>query len=192
GSLRVDARDGMDEVLVGTEGDSGSVDGNLFIDVGPGDQQSVLVGADPGRVLTIGGSLGIWTTDDAGPSLIGLAGVDVGSWTEIWTGAGADEVAVTGSTFRGEFELDTWAGDDKVALEFLGGTTTFRGPVWVGTGDGDDMVLVGGNDENPGRVFFTGATTWDGGAGTDLLVVRFTGGVFLGPDPVVSGFEVSA
>src|SRR5262245_569296 len=45
GSLRVDARDGMDEVLVGTEGDSGSVDGNLFIDVGPGDQQSVLVGA---------------------------------------------------------------------------------------------------------------------------------------------------
>jgi hypothetical protein len=41
-------------------------------------------------------------------------------------------------------------------------------------------------------VTFAGASHWDGGAGAwDALVVRYTGGVFLGPEPVLSGFEVA-
>jgi hypothetical protein len=41
-------------------------------------------------------------------------------------------------------------------------------------------------------VTFTGASHWNGGAGAqDVLVVRYTGGVFLGPEPVLSGFEVA-
>jgi hypothetical protein len=192
GHLDVIALDGTDNVMVGTEADSGSVAGDVFIDIGSGDQQSVLVGADVGRVLTIGGALGIWTEDTAGPSSIGLWGVDVGSWTEIWTGSGADEIGFTGSTFRGALDLETWSGDDKVYLEPLGGTTSFLGPVWVTTGDGDDWVLVGGDEENPGRAVFAGATHWNGGAGPlDALVIRFTGGVFLGADPVVTRFEAA-
>jgi hypothetical protein len=192
GHLDVSAWDGVDNVYVRTEADSGSVAGDVFIDIGPGDQQSVLVGAETGRVLAIGGALGIWTDDTAGPSSIGLWGVDVWSWTEVCTGSGADEIGFTGSTFRGAFDLETWSGDDKVYLEPVGGTTSFRGPVWVTTGDGNDWVLVGGDEENPGRAVFAGATHWNGGAGPlDALVVRFTGGVFLGPDPVVTGFEAA-
>jgi len=192
GHLDVIAWDGVDDVLVGTDADSGSVAGDLFIDIGPGDQQSVLVGAEFGRVLTIGGALGVRTDDSAGPSSIGLWGVDVRSWTEIWTGAGADEVAVTGSTFRGAFDLDTWSGDDKVYLEWAGGATSFLGRVWMATGDGNDGVLVGGDEEAAGQVVFAGASTWNGGAGAlDVMFVRFGGGVFLGPDPVVTGFEAA-
>ena len=192
GALGVTAWDGIDGVMVATETNSGSVAGNVFIDIGSGDQQAVAVGADPGRVLTIGKALGIWTDDPVGPNSVYLAGVDVRYWTEIWTGGGADEVAVTDSTFRGEFELDTRTGDDKVYLEWASGTTTFRGPVWVTTGDGNDWVLVAGDEETSGQVVFAGATTWDGGAGSlDALVVRFTGGVFLGPEPVVRRFEVA-
>jgi hypothetical protein len=192
GHLDVSAWDGVDNVYVGTEADSGSVAGDLFIDIGPGDQQTVAVGADSGRVLTIGGALGIWTDDTAGPSSIGLWGVDVWSWTEVWTGAAADEIGVAESIFRGAFDLETWSGDDKVYLEPVGGVTSFRGPVWVTTGDGNDWVLVGGDEENAGQAVFAGATHWNGGSGPlDALVVRFTGGVFLGPDPVVTGFEAA-
>ena len=165
GTVRVSAGDGADAVLVGTEGDSGSVAGNVFIDVGPGDDQAVAVGAEPGRVLTIGGALGIRTAESAGPGWVGLMGVDVRSWTEIGTGAGVDEVGVSGSTFRGGFDLDTGAGDDKVSLEWAGGITSFQGPVWVATGDGTDWGVVAGNAETPGQVVFTGATAWTGGAG---------------------------
>ncbi|HKB01971.1 MAG TPA: hypothetical protein VKD90_07105 [Gemmataceae bacterium] len=192
GHLDVIAWDGVDNVFVGTDGDSGSVAGDVFIDIGPGDQQSVLVGAEVGRVLTVGGALGIWTDDTAGPSSISLWGVDVWSWTEIWTGSGADEIGFTGSTFRGAFDLETWSGDDKVYLEWNGAATSFRGPLWVATGDGNDWVLVGGDEETPGQAVFAGATHWNGGAGPlDALVVRFTGGVFLGPDPIVTGFEAA-
>ena len=121
-----------------------------------------------------------------------LAGVDVRSWTDVWTGGGADEVWTTSSTFRGKFILDTGAGDDSAFLEWSGATTTFRGPVWVETGDGNDRILVAGDPEAPGLVTFLGASHWDGGAGAmDILLVRFTGGVFLGPDPVLTGFEVA-
>jgi hypothetical protein len=192
GSLTVAAGDGTDGVMMSSEADSGSVAGNVFIDIGPGDQQAVAVGTDVGQVLTIGGALGIWADDPVGPNSVYLSGVDVRFWTEIWTGAGADEVGVTGSTFRGAFELDTWKGDDKVYLEWAGGATTFRGQVWVITGEGNDWVMVAGDEEIGGQVVFTGATSWDGGAGSlDALVVRFTGGVFLGPEPVVTRFEVA-
>ena len=192
GSVNIAAWDGTDGVIVAASEEDGSVSGNLFIDIGPGDQQEVGVGAPDGRALTVGGGLGIWTANTAGQALVYLAGVDARSWTEIWTGNGADEIAVTSSTFRGEFDLDTGAGDDTALLEWNGATTTFQGPVWVSTGDGNDRILVAGDPENPGQVFFTGASHWNGGAGPmDILVVRYTGGMFLGPDPVLTGFEVA-
>jgi hypothetical protein len=192
GSVNVAAWDGADRVVVASVGDSGSVTGNVFVEVGPGDQQAVAVGAGDGRGLTIGGALGIWTDDSVGVNAISLAGANVRSWTTIWTGAGADAIQVTGSTFGGAFALDTGAGDDLAKLEGAGGATSFRGPVWVSTGAGDDQVWVAGDMETAGQVVFAGATTWDGGGGAgDLLVVRFTGSVFLGPDPAVTGFEAA-
>jgi hypothetical protein len=191
GSVTVAAWDGTDEVAVAGVIDGGSVAGRVFIDVGPGDHQNVGVGAPDGRVLTIGGPLGIWTDDSAGAAWVSLAGLDVRSWAEVWTGGGADDVRVTGSTFAGEFDLDTGSGDDTASLEWKGAATSFRGPVWVYTGDGDDKILVGGDPENSGQVVFMGATHWDGGGGADLRAVRLTGGVFLGPDPAVQGFEVA-
>jgi hypothetical protein len=192
GPVDVAAWGGTDAVVVASAYDSGSVSGHVFVDVGPGDQQLVAVGSGDGRVLTIGGGLGVWTADADGADTVSLAGVDARSWTEVWTGGGADLVRETDSTFRGSFDLDTGAGDDEVYLEWTGAATSFAGPVWVSTGDGNDGILVGGDPEAPGQVTFTGASHWNGGAGAqDVLVVRYTGGVFLGPDPVLSGFEVA-
>src|SRR5262249_29509523 len=177
----VAAWDGTDGVVVASVLDNGSVAGHVFVEVGPGDQQEVAVGA--GGVLTIGGALGGWAGDSGGVDTISLARVGVRSWTAVWTEGGSEAVRVTSSAFRGEFELDTGAGDDSAYLEWNGAATSFRGPVWVYTGDGDDRVLVAGHPENPGQVVFTGATHWDGGAGADGLAGRLTGGGFLGPGP---------
>lgn len=189
GPVDVVGWEGTDQVVVGSVADGGSVGGHLFIQVGPGDHQAVGVGGGNGGVLSIGGALGIWADDSTGGTLVGLTAVDVRSWTQIATGDGADTVLETGSTFRGEFDLDLGAGDDAAYLEWAGGTTNFRGPVWVSTGDGNDQVAVAVDDNFAGQVVFAGATHWDGGDGTDFLVVNYGGTVFAGPDPATTGFE---
>ena len=176
-------------MIVGTSEGNGSVAGNVFIDIGPGDEQEVAVGASDGKVLTIGKSLGIWTNDSV---LINLWTVDVRSWTEIVTGDGEDELQITASTFGGESHLDTGGSDDVVGLESNASISYFRGPVWVYTGDGNDQVwLTGEIDGETGYTIFAAATTWDGGAGTDFLLGRNFGALFHGPEPDVGGFEAT-
>jgi hypothetical protein len=117
--------------------------------------------------------------------------VDVRRWTEIVTGAGADGVQVTDSTFGGEFGLDTRGADDLIQLEWTGRSTYFRKPVWVYTGAGNDQVWLTGDEEVGGQTVFAAATTWDGGGGTDFLVGRNFGAIFLGPEPDLSGYEAT-
>ncbi len=96
GPLSVTAWDGTDRVIVASESANGTVAGNVAIDLGSGDEQLVLLAAAPGRVLTVGGALGIWTDNPIGQNWIGLTALDVKSWTEIWTGAGSEEVRRVG------------------------------------------------------------------------------------------------
>lgn len=192
GPVNVRAVEGTDRVLVATESESGLIAGNAAIDIGAGDQQIVTFSAPIERILRVGGSLGVWTESSIGPSYVTLTRVDARSWTEIVTGDGADDVRVTSSTFAGEFDLDTAGGGDSVYVEWTGGATTFRRTVWVETGDGNDLVWIAWNGAANGQAFFTGATHWDGGAGTgDLIAIQNTGSVFLGAEPNVSGYEVA-
>jgi hypothetical protein len=192
GPVYVKAVEGTDTVLVATESESGLITGNAAIDVGPGDQQMVKFSAPVERILRLDKSLGISMESSIGPSYVYLSRVDARSWTKIVTGDGADEVRVTGSTFAGEFGLDTAAGGDSVYIEWTGGATTFRRAVKVNTGDGNDLVWLAWNGAAIGQAIFTAATHWDGGAGTgDLIALQNTGSVFLGPEPEVSGFETA-
>ena len=111
-----------------TESANGTVAGAATIDVGAGEEQWVYVQAAVGRVLTFGRSLQVLTDNPVGWNWVSLTGVDVRSWTDIWTGDGMEDVRITGSTFRGEFALDTDGGDDFVWIEWAGGSTSFRGP----------------------------------------------------------------
>jgi len=191
GSVTVDAGDESDQVVVASAQENGSVAGSVFLDLGAGDQQVAGVAASAGHALTIGGSLGIWAEDSTGSNQVALAGVSVRSWTEIFTGDGADEVQITASTFGDEFDLDTGAGQDMVQLESAGNITYFRGPVWVELGSGDDAVLLGGDPDSGGLVVFAGVTHWDGGAGLDGLLGRNFGAIFYGPDPDMVGYEAA-
>jgi hypothetical protein len=191
GSVSVTALGGTDQVIVASTEDNGSIARNVFIDIGSGDDQVAAVGAEDDRDLTIGGALGIWADTSAGVNLISLAGVNVRSWAEIVTGAGADGVQITDSTFGGEFGLDTGAADDVVQLEWTGRSTVFRGPVWVYTGAGNDQVWLTGDEDVGGQTVFAAATTWDGGAGTDFFIGRNFGALFFGPEPDVSGYEAT-
>jgi hypothetical protein len=194
GSVNVAAWDGTDQVIVASVIDNGSVAGRVLVDVGPGDQQVVAVGAADGRVLTIGGGLGIWADRSVGVNAVSLSGANVRSWTEIGTGDGADQIQVTGSTFGGEFDLYTGAADDTIKLEWAGGATYFRGPVWVYTGDGNDQVWLAGNSDGGGaggQAVFAAASTWRGGTGTDFLIGRNLSAIFLGGEPDVRGYEAT-
>src|SRR5262249_23020925 len=133
GSLNITAGDGSDAVLVTTKLANGKVAGNLFLDLGTGDNQIVAINAMAGQVLTIGGALGVSTDDAVGQSWTDLRSLDVHGWTEIWTGDGSDGVLVTGCTFRGAFDMSTEGGNDVVYLEWAGGSTNFRGPAWFDT-----------------------------------------------------------
>lgn len=77
GSLNITAGDGSDAVLVTTKAANGKVAGNLFVDLGTGDNQVVAINASLGQVLTIGGALGVWTDDPIGQSWTDLRGLDV-------------------------------------------------------------------------------------------------------------------
>jgi hypothetical protein len=192
GSVIVNAWDGTDEAAVASVEENGSIAGNVFLDIGPGDQQVAAVAAAEDLSLTIGGALGIWTETSVGSTQIGLAGVNVRSWTEIVTGDGEDEIQITASTFGGEFDLDTGAAQDLLQIESNGKVTYFRGPVRVYTGDGNDAVMLGGDpDEIGGQVVFAGATTWDGGSGLDLLFGRNFNALFYGPEPDIGGSEAT-
>lgn len=191
GSLNITAADGSDVVLVTTRAANGKVAGNLFVDLGTGDGQLVAVQATTGQVLTIGGALGVSTEDPTGQSWTDLRGVDVHAWTDIWTGDGSDGVLVTGSTFRGAFDVSTEAGNDVVYLEWAGGSTTFRSSSWVDTGDGSDQVY--GLGAGPGGwLEFVGKATFDGGGGTDdLLSMPDNGNLFYHHPLAVTGFEAA-
>ena len=191
GSVGITAGAGVDTAIVATEADSGLIAGGVTIAVGAGDTQFVSVGAATGQSLTIGGPLGIRTDNPVGFNSVDLTGVEVLGGTTIVTGAGADEVRVAGSTFGGSFALDTGAGDDTVWLEWNGGATSFWGPVRVNAGDGNDRVWVLGGGTG-GQAVFAGSSTWDGGAGTDVINVRPPGTLYVGPQPVVSGFETGS
>ena len=203
GSVNVRAGNGTDNVGVASQKDIGSVAGNVFIDIGPGEpppddgnpapEQLVVVAAANDGVLTIGGALGIWTDDSDAPTTIGLGNVNVRSWTDIVTGDGTDQLMITASTFGGEFDLDTGGAQDLVQIEPNGGVTYFRGPVWVNMGAGDDAIALGGDPDNGGgQVVFAADTTWNGGAGWDLLYGRNFGAIFYGPEPDVIGYEAAA
>ena len=192
GSLTVNAWNGTDQVIVASELANGSITGNVAIDIGAGDEQVVFLAAGPGRLLTLGGSLGIWADDSMGQNGIGLNAVDVRSWTQIWTGDGADEVRVSGSTFRGAFDLDTGAGNDALWIEWNGGSTFFQSWAWFDTGAGDDHVWVLGEENGDGWVEFGSTSRWDGGSGTgDVLSAPDNGNLFFAKTPAVSGFETS-
>jgi hypothetical protein len=191
GPVSVDAGAGTDRVLVSTESANGTVAGNLAIDIGAGDEQWVNLKAAAGRVLTVGGSLGIWTDNPVGLNWIDVTAVDVKSWTEIWTGDGSEQVRITGSTFRGTFDLNTEGGNDEVLIELDGAATYFRGRAWFDTGDGDDQVLILGAPNGGGWEEFGAATTWDGGAGTDTLAVPYNANLFFHQEPSTSGFETA-
>lgn len=204
GSVNVSAWDGTDQVAVASETDSGSISGNVAIDIGPGEpppdeenpapNQLVGVAAGNGHVLAIGGSLGIWTDDSDAPTMVALGNVNVRSWTDVFTGDGTDQLIITGSTFGGAFDLETGGAQDLVQIQPSDGLTSFRGPVWVDMGDGDDAIALGGDPETAGGglVIFAGETTWDGGAGWDLLFGRNFGAIFYGPEPDVIGYEAAA
>jgi hypothetical protein len=199
GSVNISAWDGTDEVGVASESDSGSISGNVWIDIGPGEpppddetaapEQLVGVAAANDRVLTIGGSLGIWTDDSEAPTMIALGNVNVRSWTDILTGDGEDQVMVTHSTFGGTFDLETAGANDLVNLEANRGATYFRGPVWCSTGAGNDYVLLAGDPDLEGFAVFAAATYWDGGSGTDFLLGRNINAIFYGPDPEMWAIE---
>ena len=199
GSVNISAWDGTDEVGVASETDSGSISGNVWIDIGAGEpppddetpapEQLVGVAAMNDRVLTIGGSLGIWTDESEAPTLIALGNVNVRSWTDILTGDGEDQVMVTNSTFGGAFDLETAGANDVVNLEANGGAAYFRGPVWVSTGAGNDYVLLAGDPDLEGFAVFAAATYWDGGAGTDFLLGRNINALFYGPEPEMWAIE---
>jgi hypothetical protein len=167
------------------------VAGNLFVDLGTGDGQLASVQAAPGQVLTVGGALGVSTEDPTGQSWTDLRGVDVHAWTDIWTGDGSDGVLVTGSTFRGAFDVSTEGGNDVVYLEWAGGSTTFRGSSWIDTGAGSDQVY--GLGAGPGGwLEFVGKATFDGGGGTgDLLSMADNGNLFYHHPLAVTGFETA-
>jgi hypothetical protein len=202
GSVNVSAWDGTDQVAVASETDSGTISGNVAIDIGPGEpppddenpppDQLVGVAAANDCVLTIGGSLGIWADDSDAPTMVALANVNVRSWTDVFTGDGTDQLIITASTFGGAFDLDTGGAQDLVQIEPNGNVTYFRGPVWVDMGAGDDAIALGGDPESGGLVVFAGETTWDGGAGWDLLFGRNFGAIFYGPEPEVIGYEAAA
>jgi hypothetical protein len=69
--------------------------------------------------------------------------------------------------------------------------TSFWGPVRVSAGDGNDRVWVLGGGTG-GEAVFAGSSTWDGGAGTDVVNVRPPGAQYVGPQPVVGGFETGS
>jgi hypothetical protein len=191
GSLNITAGDGSDAVLVTTKLANGKVAGNLFVDLGRGDNQVVAINAATGQVLTIGGALGVSTDDPVGQSWTDLRGLDVHGWTEFWTGDGSDGVLVTGSTFRGAFDMSTEGGNDVVYLEWAGGSTNFRGPAWFDTGDGSDHVWVLGGPGG-GWLEFNGKTTFDGSGGTgDVMTVADAGDLFFHSQPTVTGFETA-
>jgi hypothetical protein len=192
GPMTVNAWDGTDQLIVASELANGSIAGNVAIDLGSGDEQLVFFAAAPGRMMTLGGSLRIWTDNDVGQNWIGLYAVDVRSRTEIWTGAGSEEVRVSGSTFRGAFDLDLEAGDDTLWIESEGGSTSFKSWAWFDTGDGNDRVTVLGDESGTGWVEFGSTSRWDGGGGTaDILTAPEDGNIFFEKVPAVSGFETA-
>jgi hypothetical protein len=107
-------------------------------------------------------------------------------------GDGTEQVLVTGSMFRGTFDLDTAGGSDEVWIEWAGGSTAFKGRTWFDTGDGDDNLWVLGGPNGAGWVEFAAASTWEGGGGTgDVLAAVDNGNLIYWQVPKVSGFETA-
>jgi hypothetical protein len=194
GSIQINAGAGTDVTNI-LAMDGGTIAGNLTINQGTSTDQEVFVGTDtPARTLAIGGALSITSGDAASihdGNTVNLLSVSVALGTAIRTGAGADLIKVNDSIFGGSFTVATGDASDKIQIEQQGtsGTTRFRGTVRVSTGIGNDVVGVG-NGTAANRAVFSGASFWDGGAGTsDSIVILGTGNVFYGPLPTMLGFE---
>ncbi len=127
---------------------TGTVAGNLTIDLGAGNDTVVVTGdQDPLRT-------------DEPHSKLKLAQL------RIVTGDGADEVSVEDVRVRGTFVIDTGKGDDSPGF-----TNSWAGSVSITTGDGNDRVGFGGFGERdvPDPLLINGAFTVDTGGGRDIV-----------------------
>ncbi len=169
------------DVLVNGEntGLAGNSLDNLTIKTGGGDDQ-VQVGGIGG--FFVSGNLKIST--GSGNDDVTIVSGDVNQKTKVNTGGDNDSVTVEDVVFFGPVKIVTGGGIDVVDAASTAGFVTFFEPVKFTLGSGDDTLNRGN-----GTVFIEDQALFNGGSGTDLLVIS---GVPTDPDllPPVDGIKI--
>jgi len=122
--------------------------------------------------LIVGKNLTINTASSSDAATLLASSLRVNGSTNIKTGAGVDTVAINDSIFAGAFNLLTGNGSDEVNIETAAGTsraTQFLKAVTVNLGEGDDILIMGLENDPTAlvRLFSTGVFL--GGLGGDTI-----------------------
>lgn len=157
------------------------VDGlhDVVVDMGKGDDSFTLrktfvlphIIEASGRLSVSGGG---------GAGKVTFQDVHFRSTASVKLGAGADVVSIDGCVFDGAFGIDMGAGDDQILIGLLlnaSGPVTFKAPVTMACGAGNDLLSLGvvdnpgiTEDDNSRVVFGQGVVTKiDGGVGLNLF-----------------------